>query len=69
MTQDVIENIYKGYGITIPDLGPEYANAQRILEDVLLLEPRERTTITTIIRLIDRAYPDLKPQPLNESVS
>ena len=46
--------------IEIPDLGPEYKNAEKILQDMLVLNPGERFSISLVIKKIDNAYPELK---------
>ena len=59
--------IYNNQELEIPDLGPEYKNAEKILQDMLVLNPADRCTIGLVIKNIDRAYPELKPNSLPSS--
>ena len=61
MTPKLQKSIQMGEEIVIPDLGPQYKNAQKLLEDMLTLDPDERDSIKKIIKKIDAVYPDLKP--------
>ena len=67
LTPEIQKTIQLGEGIVIPDLGPQYKNAQRILEDVLQLDSEDRHSVRHIIKSIDRVYPDLKPQSITKS--
>ena len=67
MTPQMLNTVYSKQELDIPDLGPEYANTQRILEDVLVLNPEERINVKQIVKKIDRAYPDLKPKPAKKA--
>ena len=57
LTPEIVESIQSEEEIEVQDLGPQYKNAQRILEDVILLDPEDRISIKNIINKIDRAYP------------